>query len=102
MIYSVYFRLDNLHVTNNTYIYIYMYMYIIYNIRIDTVFAVVNRLPGIPPRGRMPSLNSWMRRMPPRPKQLLVRKLAQPSDGDDGVSGAMVDAVQLRPATPLV
>ena len=77
-------------------------MYIIYNIRIDTVFAVVNRLPGIPPRGRMPSLNSWMRRMPPRPKQLSVRKLAQPSDGDDGVSGAMVDAVQLRPATPLV
>ena len=96
MIHSVYFRLDNLHVTNYTYIY-----NIYYYIRIDTVFAVVNRLPGIPPRGRMPSLNSWMRRMPPRPKQLSVQKLAQPSD-DDGVSDAMVDAVQLRPATPLV
>eukprot|EP00435_Cladocopium_sp_Y103_P047380 s1708_g13.t3 len=61
-------------------------------------FVWSRTLLGIPPRGRMPSLNSWMRRMPPGPKQLSVQKLAQPSE--DGV-GAAVDAVQLRPATSL-
>ena len=55
---------------------------------------------GIPPRGRMPSLSSWLRRMPSRPKQLSVQKLAQPSDGGTAGRGAM-EAVELRPATPL-
>ena len=54
---------------------------------------------GIPPRGRMPSLNAWLRRMPPRPKPLKPSLPKLPTAEGNEVPVSPLDKVQLRPAT---
>eukprot|EP00434_Breviolum_minutum_P012687 symbB.v1.2.011185.t1/scaffold714.1/size170141/2 len=56
---------------------------------------------GIPPRGRMPSLNAWLRRMPPRPKPLKPSLPKLPTAEGNEVPVSPLDTVQLRPATSL-